>query len=126
VGEHEEVEGNVLVCPVGAGVAGVGLPALSRSSGEMWAMGGGGPAREGGVGSRGVPAGRVACASWQGRDTGCGKSPAASPVGGCRSPLGVAPWRGLPGQASSARWPVATVPQQDRIGEGRAKGWYSN
>jgi hypothetical protein len=26
--------------------------------------------------------GRAARASWQGRDTGCGKSPAADPVGG--------------------------------------------
>jgi hypothetical protein len=30
--EHEEVEGNLLVCSVGAGVARVGLPAVSRSS----------------------------------------------------------------------------------------------
>jgi hypothetical protein len=35
VGEHEEVEGNLLVCSVGAGVAGVGLPAVSRSSREV-------------------------------------------------------------------------------------------
>jgi hypothetical protein len=27
VGEHEEVEGNLLVCSVGAGIAGGGLPA---------------------------------------------------------------------------------------------------
>jgi hypothetical protein len=45
VGEHEEVEGNLLVCSVGAGVAGVGLPAVSRSSTEVWAMGGGSQAR---------------------------------------------------------------------------------
>jgi hypothetical protein len=32
--------------------------AVSRSSGEMRAVGGSGPTREGGVGSRGVPAGR--------------------------------------------------------------------
>jgi hypothetical protein len=50
VGEHEEVEGKLFACSVGAGVAGVGLPAVSRSSGEMRAVGGGGPAREGGVG----------------------------------------------------------------------------
>jgi hypothetical protein len=53
VGEHEEVEGNLLVCSVGAGVAGVGLPAVSKSSGEMWAVGGGGSAREGRVGKSG-------------------------------------------------------------------------
>jgi hypothetical protein len=34
---------------VGAKVAGVGLPAVSLSSGEMWAAGGGGPARVGGI-----------------------------------------------------------------------------
>jgi hypothetical protein len=50
VGEHEEVEGNLLVCSIGAGVAGVGLLAVSRSSVEVRAMGGGSPAREGGVG----------------------------------------------------------------------------
>jgi hypothetical protein len=32
--------------------------------------------------------GRVARASWQGRDTGCGKSPAAGLVGGCSGPVG--------------------------------------
>jgi hypothetical protein len=53
VGVHEEVEGNLLVCSVGAGVAGVGLPALSRNFGEIWAVGGGGPVREGGVGRSG-------------------------------------------------------------------------
>jgi hypothetical protein len=53
VGEHEEVTGNLLVCLVGAGVAGVGLPAVSRSSVEVRAMCGGGPAREGGVGKSG-------------------------------------------------------------------------
>jgi hypothetical protein len=58
VGEHEEVEGNLLVCLVRAGVAGVGLPAMSRSSGKVWVMGGGGPAREGSVGKSGEPAGR--------------------------------------------------------------------
>jgi hypothetical protein len=45
VGLLEEVEGNLLVCSVGAGVAGVGLPAVSRSSTEVWAMGGGSQAR---------------------------------------------------------------------------------
>jgi hypothetical protein len=30
VGEHEEVVGNLLVCSVGAGVAGVGLPACEQ------------------------------------------------------------------------------------------------
>jgi hypothetical protein len=53
VGEHEEVERNLLVCSVGAGVAGVGLPAVSRSSAEVRVVGGGGPAREGGVGKSG-------------------------------------------------------------------------
>jgi hypothetical protein len=53
VEEHEEVERNLLMCLVGAGVAGVGLLAVSRSSGEVRAMGGGGPAREGGVGNSG-------------------------------------------------------------------------
>jgi hypothetical protein len=43
----------VTVGSVGAGVAGVGLPALSRSSGEVRAVGGGGPVREGGVGKLG-------------------------------------------------------------------------
>jgi hypothetical protein len=38
---------------VGAGVAGVGLPVVSRSSGEMRAVGGGGPKRDGGVGKSG-------------------------------------------------------------------------
>jgi hypothetical protein len=41
------------VCSVGAGVAEVGLPTVSRSSGEMRAMGGGGLVREGGVGKSG-------------------------------------------------------------------------
>jgi hypothetical protein len=52
-GEHEEVERNLLVCSVGAGVAGVGLLVVSRSSAEVWAMGGGGPTREDGVGKSG-------------------------------------------------------------------------
>jgi hypothetical protein len=58
VGEHEEVEGNLLVCLVGAGVAGVGPLAVSRSSAEVRAMGGGSPMREGGWGElagRGQP-----------------------------------------------------------------------
>jgi hypothetical protein len=50
LGEHEEVEGNLLVCSVGAAVAGVGLPAVSTSSAEVRAMSGSGPAREGGMG----------------------------------------------------------------------------
>jgi hypothetical protein len=54
VGEHEEVEGNLLVCSVGAGVAGVGLLMVSRSLGEVRMVDGGAPAR----GSWGVPAGR--------------------------------------------------------------------
>jgi hypothetical protein len=37
------------VCLVGAGVARVGLSAVSRSSGKVRVMGGGGPVREGGV-----------------------------------------------------------------------------
>jgi hypothetical protein len=41
------------VCSVGDGVAGVGLPAVSRSSAEVRAMGGGGSVREGGVGKLG-------------------------------------------------------------------------
>jgi hypothetical protein len=41
------------VCLVGAGVAGVGLPAVSRSSSEMRVVGGGGPMREGGMGKSG-------------------------------------------------------------------------
>jgi hypothetical protein len=49
VGEQEEVEGNLLVCSVGAGVAGVRLPAVSRSSSEMRTVDDGGPVREGGV-----------------------------------------------------------------------------
>jgi hypothetical protein len=53
VGEHEEVEGNLLVCSVGARVAGVGRPEVSKSSGEVWAVGCGGPAREGGMGKLG-------------------------------------------------------------------------
>jgi hypothetical protein len=53
VGEHEQVEGNLLVWSGGVGVAGVGLPAVSRSSSEMRAVGGGGPVREGGVGKSG-------------------------------------------------------------------------
>jgi hypothetical protein len=53
VGEHEEVKRNLLVCSVGAGVAGVGLPAVSRSSGKVRVVGGGGPAREGGMGKSG-------------------------------------------------------------------------
>jgi hypothetical protein len=40
VGEHEEVEGNLLVCSVGARMAGVGLPAceqeLRRDAGNGW------------------------------------------------------------------------------------------
>jgi hypothetical protein len=53
VGEHEEVERNLLVCSVGAGVAGVGLPAVRKSSSEVQAMGSGGPARECGMGKIG-------------------------------------------------------------------------
>jgi hypothetical protein len=53
VGEHEDVEGNLLVCSVGAGVAGVGLPAVSRSFAKVRAMRGGGQVREGGVGKLG-------------------------------------------------------------------------
>jgi hypothetical protein len=53
VEEHEEVEGNLLVCSVGAGVAGVGMPAVSGSSGMVRALGGGGPAREGSMGKSG-------------------------------------------------------------------------
>jgi hypothetical protein len=53
VGEHEEVERNLLVCSAGAGVAGVGLPAVSRSSDEVRIVAGGGPARKGGVGKSG-------------------------------------------------------------------------
>jgi hypothetical protein len=53
LGEHEEVEGNLLVCSVGAGVVGVELPVVSRSSSEVWVMGGGGSAREDGVGKSG-------------------------------------------------------------------------
>jgi hypothetical protein len=45
VGEHEEVEGNLWVCSVGAGAAGVVLPAMGRSSSEMRAVGCGGLAR---------------------------------------------------------------------------------
>jgi hypothetical protein len=47
VGEHEEVEGNLLVCSVGAGVAKVGLPAVCKSSargagsGRWWSGEGG-------------------------------------------------------------------------------------
>jgi hypothetical protein len=41
------------VCSVGAGVARVGLPAVSRSSAKVWAMGSGGPAREDGIGKLG-------------------------------------------------------------------------
>jgi hypothetical protein len=50
MGKHEEVETNMLVCSVGAGVVGVGLPAVSMSSDELRVVGGCGPAREGGMG----------------------------------------------------------------------------
>jgi hypothetical protein len=50
MGEHEEVEGNLLVCSSWARVAGVGLCAVSGSSGKVRVVGGCGPAREGGVG----------------------------------------------------------------------------
>jgi hypothetical protein len=53
VGEHEEVDENLLVCSVVARVAGVRLPAVSRSSGEVWVVGGGGPVRDGSVGKSG-------------------------------------------------------------------------
>jgi hypothetical protein len=50
------------VCSVGAGVAGVRLPAVSRSSGKVRAMGGGGPAREVGMGkSRSTNRSRATC-----------------------------------------------------------------
>jgi hypothetical protein len=58
VGEHEEVERNLLVCSVGAGVDGGGLLAVSRSSDEVRAVVGGGPARKGGVGKSGSTAGQ--------------------------------------------------------------------
>jgi hypothetical protein len=38
---------------VGAGFAGVGLPLVNRNSGEVQAVGGGGPAREGSMGNLG-------------------------------------------------------------------------
>jgi hypothetical protein len=54
VGEHEEVEGNLLVCSVGAGWPELGcLPGVSWSSGEVLAVAGGGLAREGGMGKSG-------------------------------------------------------------------------
>jgi hypothetical protein len=53
VGEHEEVERNLLVCSVRAAVAGVWLPAVSKSSGEVRAVGGDGPPWEGGMGKSG-------------------------------------------------------------------------
>jgi hypothetical protein len=53
VGEHKEVEGNLLVCSVGAGVVGVGLLTVSRSFGEVRVVGGGGPEREGCMGKLG-------------------------------------------------------------------------
>jgi hypothetical protein len=58
VGEHEEVEGNLLVCLVGIGVVRVGLLAVSRSSAEVWATGGGSPTREASWGSWEEPAGQ--------------------------------------------------------------------
>jgi hypothetical protein len=42
-----------IVCSVGTGVAGVGLPVVSRSFGEVRAVGDGGPEREGGMGKLG-------------------------------------------------------------------------
>jgi hypothetical protein len=36
-----------------------------------------------------------------------------------RGLLEVVPWHGLPGEASSARWPAAAAPRRDRTGEGR-------
>jgi hypothetical protein len=53
VGEHEEVEGNLWVCLVGVGAAGVVLPAVSRSSHKMRAVDHGGTAREGSMGKLG-------------------------------------------------------------------------
>jgi hypothetical protein len=53
VGEHEEVERNLLICSVGARVARFGLPTVSRSSSVMRALRGGGSVREGGVGKSG-------------------------------------------------------------------------
>jgi hypothetical protein len=41
------------VCLVGAGVVGLGLPAVSRSSAEVRAMGGSSPTREDDVGKSG-------------------------------------------------------------------------
>jgi hypothetical protein len=47
VGEgHEEAEGYLVVALVGSGAAGKGLAGVSSSSGEVRAVGGGGPARE--------------------------------------------------------------------------------
>jgi hypothetical protein len=209
VGEHEEVEGNLLVCSVGAGVAGFELPAVSRSSGVMWVLGGGGPVRGSSVGKlgstsrsrvthleprfgprrsgmwgstarssgganggvvvllrhvcagarcspfigarergggagrdtteggaagtrlrqgRGVVArpsgidGRVARASWQGWDTGHGKSPAAGPVGGWSGPVGGRALARLAGPGMPCR--VAGLlcqPEQSRGGERRER-----
>jgi hypothetical protein len=67
--EHEEVERNLLVCSFGDGVAGVGLPAVSRSSGEVRAAGSGSPARDGSVGKSGSTSrSRATCLEpWFGR-----------------------------------------------------------
>jgi hypothetical protein len=59
VGKHEEVQMNLLVCSVGAGVAGGGLPAVSRSSGEVRAVGGHALVREDGMGRSGSFRGRL-------------------------------------------------------------------
>jgi hypothetical protein len=53
VGQQEEVEGNLLVCSVGAEVAEVRLAAASGSSGKVRVVGRNGPAREGGLGKSG-------------------------------------------------------------------------
>jgi hypothetical protein len=53
VREHEKVERNLQVGSVGARVAKFRLPAVSRSSGVVRVIGGGGPVREGSMGKSG-------------------------------------------------------------------------
>jgi hypothetical protein len=68
--------------------------------------------------------GRVACVSWQGQDTGRGKSPTAGPVGGWSGPVGrraLARHAGarIIGQVAGSHCPLMG---QNRGGERRERG----
>jgi hypothetical protein len=89
--EQEEAKVYLWVVLVGPRRVGGGLPAVSRSSGEVQGVGGGGPVREGGGGRAGRlwwEVGELTGGSIWWRETGGGsstvRSSSAAPIaGGC-------------------------------------------